>query len=304
MAYARKYLTTIERMQATPSTAYARLFDNNPGPFRIMPLGRHTVNYGWAAHMGLHMITGYEPYNLRHYQQYVALMRTGRARQADAVVWTDVTGLARWDLLDRLNVGYVLSAVPIHLPSDRFELVAEFPDQPAFVSYQGMTRTAMLVYRNRHALPRVFWAQRVLPVSGEMKAVSAIQRVWLERLEIVEGIQNPLDAPPVSADERAVVVDIADGHLTVDTDARTTRFLVVSEIWHPGWKGTLDGQDLPLYRADLALMGAWIPAGKHRLVLEFRPLYWSTGLGITILSGAVILMGLIWVYWFRHLYRA
>ncbi len=33
--------------------------------FRVAPLGRATVNYGWSASMDLQLVTGYDPFNYR-----------------------------------------------------------------------------------------------------------------------------------------------------------------------------------------------------------------------------------------------
>ena len=59
------------------------------------------------------------------------------------------------------------------------------------------------------------------------------------------------------------------------------------------------GEPFPYTVPILALMGAWIPAGRHRLVLMFRPLYWRVALGISLCCGAAFL---IWVA--VHLFRS
>ena len=56
------------------------------------------------------------------------------------------------------------------------------------------------------------------------------------------------------------------------------------EVWHPGWTASIDGQELGLHRANLALMGAWIPPGKHKIEPKFRPLGWRVGVVITAVS--------------------
>ncbi len=79
-----------------------------------------------------------------------------------------------------------------------------------------------------------------------------------------------------------------DGYLAADVINANQRFLVVSEVWHPGWQARLDGERAPLLKTNVALMGVWAPPGKHRLVLEFRPLYWRGALTASILSGLIV----------------
>jgi hypothetical protein len=39
-------------------------------------------------------------------------------------------------------------------------------------------------------------------------------------------------------------------------------------------------------------MGTWVPAGKHTLVLRFRPLFWILGLAVSLGSG-IAFLGLV-----------
>ena len=52
---------------------------------------------------------------------------------------------------------------------------------------------------------------------------------------------------------------------------------------------TVDGATQRLHRTNLALMGTWVPAGKHRLVLRFRPLLWIPGIAVSLGSGVAFL---------------
>jgi len=295
--YAYQHIGMVEQAEVLPVTDYGRFLAEDRTLFRIAPVGRYTVSYAWSAAMKLQLISGYEPFNLRHYQQYFNLLQLGQARREDATVWTDLLQVARWDLLDALNVKYVLAPFPLQLPSDRFEPVGQYHDQPVFVFYKGVERIDVFVYRNKSVLPRAFWAERVVHVVGEDDMRTTLQQNNLRHLAVIRGI-GPGDATPGSPNDQVKVVEAADGYLSMETVSGTDRFLVVSEIWHPGWSGTLDGRTLPLHRADLALMGAWIPAGRHRLVLMFRPLYWRVAFGISLCCGAAFL---IWVA--VHLFR-
>ena len=167
--YAHRYLFTVPQEQVLPSEATRRYFRDDPDLFRVAPLGRATLNYGWSASLGVQLVCGFDPYNLRGYQQYFDLLRFGRPGPATARVWTDLTQVARWDLLDALNVKYLVASSPLpNLPGDRFELAARLPEQRAFVFYQGLARGDLYIYRNQRFRPRAFWADGV--VGGVQRA--------------------------------------------------------------------------------------------------------------------------------------
>ena len=287
--YSHRYLTMIAEQHAAPTTDYGKFLAADPDVFRVAPLGSRVVPYAWAARMGLQLISGYEPFNLRHYQLYDGMVQRGEADLNDAVTWTDFTRIARWDLFDNLNVRYVLTPAPLRPLPARFELVAQYQDQPLFVLYRGMYRTPVFVYRNTGARPRVFWASRVVPASGENDAMALIRRHDLRDAAIAEDADAGEQSETVSVAGAARVVEAADGFLEVETESPVRRFLVISEVWHPGWRAALDGATQRLHRTNLALMGTWVPAGKHRLVLRFRPLYWIPGLTVSLGSGVVFL---------------
>ena len=287
--YSHRYLTTIDAADAVPQTDYGKFLAADPDLFRVAPLGSRAVPYVWAARLGMQLISGYEPFTLRHYQAYDELMQRGEVRLSDAITWTNFTQIARWDLFDNLNVKYVLTPGPLLPRPERFELIAHYPNQPLFVLYHGMDRVSVFVYRNTQARPRVFWVSRVVPASGTEGAGALIRRHDLRDLAVVDGAEAGWQIDPGASVGRAAVVAAADGFLAVETETQAPRFLVISEVWHPGWSATLDGVAHPLHRTDLALMGTWVPAGQHKLALRFRPLFWRPALAVGVGSGAAFL---------------
>jgi hypothetical protein len=289
--YAYRYLDTmILQADAAPATDYGRFLASDPTLFRVAPVGPYAIPYGWAALEKLQIISGYEPFNLRYYQKYLLLMQLGRNTRVGAASWTDFSRVARWDLFDVLNVKYILARVRQDLPPDRFEAVEQYQNQPLFVLYSGWHRTNVFIYRNKMSLPRIFWVKRIVVAQGDGEATAAIQRHDLRDFAVVQNAGRNDEEIPDSPGDRAKVVRVSDGNLELETQNLRDRFLVISEVWHPGWRATLDGRPHPLYRTDLTLMGAWLPGGEHRLVLTFRPLHWRVALGISLVSGAAFLI--------------
>jgi hypothetical protein len=58
--------------------------------------------------------------------------------------------------------------------------------------------------------------------------------------------------------------------IEVDLDG-TAGWLVLCEVWFPGWKATVDGETVPVYRANHAFRAVPVPAGSRSVVLEFLP---------------------------------
>src|SRR5207237_8432319 len=90
------------------------------------------------------------------------------------------------------------------------------------------------------------------------------------------------------AGEDPLLASWAPGEVAVST--RSEGFLLLSEVWHPGWRASIDGVPAQLFQADLALMGVQVPAGEHRVIFRFRPLHWPLSRGIQAISSARLIV--------------
>ena len=93
--------------------------------------------------------------------------------------------------------------------------------------------------------------------------------------------------------------------LTYKGKADKEQLAVFSEVYYqPGWKATVDGKEVPHFRADWILRGMRVPAGEHTIVFEFRPSGYVTAAYVSSYSSFLILLLLIaaigwsgWKYW-------
>ncbi len=68
---------------------------------------------------------------------------------------------------------------------------------------------------------------------------------------------------------------------------------VFSEIYYPaGWKAYINGEERNILRANYALRALQVPAGEAEIVFRYDPLSMKTGRLISIVSSAIILLGL------------
>jgi hypothetical protein len=147
----------------------------------------------------------------------------------------------------------------------------------------------VLLYRNRVALERASWAEAVVAARTEQEALRLVQGHDVRRVAVVEGWAGGGSSSPALPGDRVGTAEWADGLLVLETRSQRGGFLRISEVWHPGWRAWIAGEEIPLYRTNGALMGAWIPAGAHRVRLEFQPLWWRESLGLSAVAWAGIL---------------
>ena len=304
--YARRYLRMVPFAAAVPETAYEKFFAADKDVFRVAAVGRATINYGWAASKGLQLITGNDSFNYRTYRQYFDLLQGGGIVHPSAGPWFDLSRVsrdrplgrlsARGDMLDALNVKYIVAPEPLGFDDGRWRLAARFKDQPSFALYRGMGRVDLWIYRNESFFPRAFWAGETVAVpQDDEDVVERVRRVDLRRSAVVCSRGNALPDGRGSRGDAVRIEQSAPGRLDVASSSRAARYLVVSESWHPGWRARVDGRPVPAYRTDGALLGLVVPAGAHRVELDFVPLLWTAAREISAF-GALVFLGLAWAW--------
>ena len=146
------------------------------------------------------------------------------------------------------------------------------------------------IYANPHALPRTWVVAGQRRVTGGDAALAAITDPGFDarRTAVVE---RPVPGLSDGASEPAGTSRIAayDGE-RVELSARADRraLVVLSDVWFPGWRATVDGRDAPIERVDYLLRGVAVGPGEHRIVLEYRPWSWRAGWIVSLLTAALL----------------
>lgn len=156
------------------------------------------------------------------------------------------------------------------------------------------------VYENLRAMPRAWLAGEVLSVSSD-EALRIIKSGRLPDGRSFDPRHTALVEEPLSfekagedaASEEVQVVALSDRYVELKTSAQRPTFLVLSDVYYPGWKATIDDEPAALYRADFALRGVKLPAGSHTIRMEFVPRSFYYGLLASLLSLVCILVLLL-----------
>lgn len=85
--------------------------------------------------------------------------------------------------------------------------------------------------------------------------------------------------------------------MSMEINVPTDGFLVRQENFHKGWRATVDDRPAKVYRANYAFQAIRLPAGKHKVVFEFKTIY-------PILFWIYISISvLLWIFLNYYLYR-
>jgi hypothetical protein len=161
-------------------------------------------------------------------------------------------------------------------------------------------------------LPRALVVHRARAVAGADEAIAYMSRgagrfadgavrvrAFDPRNEAVvesgPGALGPLASPGGGTGAAGSAAEIASYEPDrVEVVARTDRpgLLVLTDVFYPGWKATVNGRDAPVHPVDLAFRGVVVGAGTSTVVFTYEPLSFRVGLAAAAVAAVA---ALVWV---------
>lgn len=107
-------------------------------------------------------------------------------------------------------------------------------------------------------------------------------------------LEEPLPVPVRGGSGRAEVVLHQPHQIILEAELDEPGVLVVSEIFYPGWNAYVDGQRVPVYRANGILRAVLLDAGSHQVRMAYEPLSFRVGALISVISWLVLIATIFW----------
>jgi hypothetical protein len=202
-------------------------------------------------------------------------------RQLD--YWSyDVTRIENPGLLSVLGVRYVVGPKGAAAPAD-----AGFP---------LVHSSDADVWENPSALPRAFVSTRPEFVVSEAEALATISAPgFAAGNAAVINLQGrsfpsqqvrarPPDLLPAHIDS------YAPGQVRISAEAPEGGWLVLSDLYYPGWEAFIDGVPAPIYQGNYLFRAVELSPGKHQVQFVYRPAPLRIGIVLCILALAIVVV--------------
>lgn len=152
------------------------------------------------------------------------------------------------------------------------------------------------VYLNTAALPRALFVSQAQVVEDHEAAWQAIHASEFEPTKQVVLEQRQIEGQGTQVVENAARESV--GRITFNTyglneaelmvEASRAGWLVLSDVYYPGWRATVNDQPTDVLRANYTFRAVWLPVGEHTVRMSFSPLAWRVGLALSLVTWSTL----------------
>ncbi|MCH7521047.1 MAG: YfhO family protein [Candidatus Marinimicrobia bacterium] len=263
-AYVRRYLNRDQ---------VADFLGKDPGPFRILPLGRLQNDNRWAA-LELESLSGYHPAKLANYNRFM---------QATGILSDRIPPSG---VLRMLNVKYLVGLSRLNDTRFKEPFVAQI--------YTGGRYLPAGVFEFTAFLDRAWFPARVEAKGTSGDILDRVMAPDYNPVETVYVLGEGTGKTLQGGSGRILEGAWQPSHIYLKVTANDSALLVLSEIYYPGgWKARIGGEPTPIHEVNTILRGVMVPAGTHEVTLDFEPPDVRLGQRISRLALLLIVLGFV-----------
>jgi len=289
------YYPALDYDQAYFPTASIEFLQEHLGLYRIARYGTEFLGSPLAPNTGmvygLFDAQGAEVYILEDYAAFFNLIEDHGLEAA----WLTIPNIGEEGsldspLIDLLGVKYILTTSEIGM--EGYEL-----------AFDGQGRD-IKIYENKEVLPRAFVVHRVEVVAEDEEALARLGsrsfdpgQVVIISEELPPGERSVNERTPLSDESEAHILDYGLNAVTIEARMESPGFLVLADVYYPGWKVFVDGQERKIYRTDHIFRSVYLEEGEHEIRFLFDPLSFKMGLYLTLSTLLLLGGSLIFRLW-------
>ncbi|MDH3251425.1 MAG: hypothetical protein OEM41_01465 [Ignavibacteria bacterium] len=146
---------------------------------------------------------------------------------------------------------------------------------------------SLSIERNENPVPRAFFVYRVHVTRSEEELLESLKSRSFDyrSTAVLEKDPGKILPPPASRPQWSTkVVGYQNNAITLQVETSAEGFMVLSEIFYPGWNAYVDGTPTEIFRTDYNLRGFFVREGVHEVQVRFEPASFANGRMITLAS--------------------
>jgi hypothetical protein len=218
----------------------------------------------------------YEPLALARYAEYFGAVSRWRSPDGLFNGRYRLVGDTTWRLLDLTGTRFYV----VRRIEEAAIRMSQLSPGPEGGGFRKIADGEIQIFERAAALPRAWWVPRERDVASGVAALAALRSAGFDpRREVIlergVGAKRPAEAEAGAAEPaaqaRVAIEAYAPEQVDVSVLAPQPGWLVLSDLFYPGWRATVNGSAAPIERANHLFRAVRIAAGASAVRFEYRP---------------------------------
>lgn len=139
--------------------------------------------------------------------------------------------------------------------------------------------------------PRVAWVGEAVSARTNGEAIKLARAADFDPTKKVI-IEGEVNRSASSGTGSIRVTEYGTESLTVLIDSTSEGWFYINDVWYPGWKAWVNGEETPVYRANGTFRAVRVSRGQSTVFMQYESSYLSLGIWIAVVTWALI--GIVW----------
>jgi hypothetical protein len=259
---------------------------------------------------GLDALGGYNPLDVLRYREYLQMIGDEDGpllplqHRLGFPVLLDFP-LRNKRLLDLLGVRYLLQprdpdARPVDgekvVDDPAWHVVFEDPHPRAYCFSPGGMRDLppYVVCRNNVAFPRAFVVPEAKLLPERSRVLATLKETDFRKTVLLEDWHDDDEGSNSGMDNlNAEITEYHPNRVMINVRGHPAGWLVLADVWYPGWTCTIDGRPVEVQRGDFLFRAVRLPEGAREVVFTFAPESYRRGRVLSwVFAGLVGFVGI------------
>lgn len=283
-----KFLPFSKKETFLPNNELFSIIKTNFSDARILGLGQANIKTDFATYFKYYDPNFYDPLYIKRYGELVSFANSGNYKsvlpRSDVEIINDIN-LEKDDkdrrdrLFNILGVGYL-----IYKKSE-------------IKSSKNMDKNILwknnnwIIVKNDNALPKVYFVNKFETIPDKEIELKKLFNQSFDPSKQVLLEQKPSVNFNIAGEQKISnltnIKNYQENQIILTTSTSTDSILVLSDNYYPGWKAFIDKNEVPIYRANYAFRGIFVPKGNHLIRFIYEPYSLMIGFYISLASGFI-----------------
>jgi uncharacterized membrane protein YfhO len=152
------------------------------------------------------------------------------------------------------------------------------------------------VYRNEGCLPRAFIVHNAVVAASDSEALATIKDPAFDPSTTVVLAGGQPMSGAAGGEEGVKIETYTPDRVVLRAKASSPGYLFFGENYLPYWKARVDGRDVPILRADVAMRAVYLEPGDHAVEMRFVSQWYRAGALICLVTCGVVAGSMVLSY--------